>query len=57
MADDDGNRTREAEREAEAESEMERVEEDPDQVSEGSENLGMQNSDSGTPRDEKEREG
>lgn len=52
MADDDQDRTREeeAEREAEIESELERVDEDPDQVDEGSENLGGQSSDSGTPR-------
>lgn len=56
MADDDQDRTREeeAEREAEIESEMSRVDQDPDQVRQGGENLGTQSADSGTPRDEEE---
>lgn len=54
MAEDDQDRDREAEaeREAEIESEMERVDQDPDQVQEGSESLGTQSADSGTSRDE-----
>lgn len=59
MADDDQDRAREkeAEREAEIESEMERVDQDPDEVDEGSENLGTQSADSGAPDDETEEEG
>lgn len=58
MAEDDRDRTREkeAEREAEIESEMERVDQDPDQVREGSEDLGTQSAESGTPRNEEEAE-
>lgn len=53
MADDDQNRAREAEaeREAEINSEMERVDQDPDQVDDGSESLGTESAESGTPRD------
>lgn len=52
MAEDDQDRTREAEaeREAEIESEMERVGQDPDQVDDGSENLGGQSAPSGEAR-------
>lgn len=60
MAEDDQDRANEmeAEREAEINSEMERVDQDPDQVQEGSENLGRQSAESGTPRkgDEEEPE-
>lgn len=54
MAEDDRDRERErgAEREAEIRSEMERVDQDPDQVSEGSEDLGTQSSPSGHSREE-----
>lgn len=53
MAEDDQDRAREtrAEREAEITSEMERVDQDPDQVNEGSDSLGAQNAPSGTPRE------
>lgn len=40
----------EAEREAEINAEMARVGQDPDQVQEGSENLGTQSAPSGEPR-------
>lgn len=56
MADKNQNRQREqaAEREAEINSEMERVDQDPDQVQEGSEDLGTQNAPSGQPQDEED---
>lgn len=59
MAEDDNDRANEAaaEREAEIESEMKRVGQDPDQVSEGSDSLGTQNAESGSPRDEGEAAG
>lgn len=58
MADDDQDRTRgrEAEREAEIEPEMKRIDQDPNQVDEGSENLGAQNAGIGSPRDEENEE-
>lgn len=58
MADDNQNRAREAdaEREAEIASEMDRVDQDPDQVSEGDRNLGTQSAPSGTPREDDELE-
>lgn len=54
MAEDDQDRTREkeAELEAEIDSEMERIGQNPDQVQEGSENLGTQSAASGNPREE-----
>lgn len=56
MAEDDRDRAREAEAEREAEiaSEMERIGRNPEQVSEGSDSLGTQSADSGTPRDRTE---
>lgn len=58
MADDDQDRTREAEaeRRAEIESEMERVDQNPEQVEEGSDTLGTQSADSGSPREEEDVE-
>lgn len=54
MAEDDKDRANEteAEREAEITAEMERVGQDPDQVQEGSENLGTQNAPSGELRED-----
>ncbi|NUB92905.1 hypothetical protein HT576_18015 [Haloterrigena sp. SYSU A121-1] len=52
MAEDDSDRANEheAEREAEIEDEMERVDQDPDQVDEGDDDLGKQNA----PREDAE---
>lgn len=47
----------EAEHVAEIDSEMKRVDQDPDQVRVGGEDLGTQSADSGTPRDEEEPAG
>lgn len=54
MAEDDQDRQREleAEREAEIQAELERVDQDPDDVQEGRENLGTPNAPSGQPRPE-----
>jgi hypothetical protein len=54
MPEDDNDRASEleSEREAEIESEMERVDQDPEQVDEGTDHLGKQSADSGTSRPE-----
>lgn len=53
MAEDDQDRTQEkqAELEAEINSELERVGKDPDEVDDGSDNLGTQSAPSGTPHE------
>jgi len=58
MAKDDQDRANEkkAEQEAEINAEMERVGQDPDQVQEGSENLGTQSAPSGEPRGDRSEE-
>lgn len=54
MAEDDQDRTQEkqAELEAEINSELERVGKDPDEVDDGSDNLGTQSAPSGTPHED-----
>lgn len=56
MAEDNRDREREraAEREAEIGSELDRIEQDPDQVPEGNEDLGTQSSPSGEPKEDEE---